>query len=56
MQTGAQFTMDELSNDPDDMIGIPVGYNDVTILERLLSTAWQADLTIHFQIYGLYFK
>ena len=34
-KSGAQFTMDRLSNDPDDMIGIPVGYNDVTILERL---------------------
>lgn len=34
-KSGAEFTLDRLSNDPDDMIGIPVGYNDVTILERL---------------------
>lgn len=34
-KSGAQFTLDRLTSDPAQMIGMPLGYNDVTILERL---------------------
>ncbi len=34
-KSGAQFTLDRLTSDPAQMIGMPLGYNDVTILTRL---------------------
>jgi len=34
-KSGAEYTLSRLTSDPADMIGIPVGYDNITILSRL---------------------